>query len=123
MWIYKDAVIKGLKEIDASLLELVDNAGRKDLEKVLLDKSIDIIVITGHGAWESWYSGNDAITETYLKNFKSKNEIKLKKYFIRHTCGTKGRLEDQFGTCVSEKVLGWDRITTPIDFILNPLAK
>ncbi|MBI5065792.1 hypothetical protein HZA97_06145 [Candidatus Woesearchaeota archaeon] len=88
MGIYERAVISSLEEkLNVYPYEIKYSATWEDLQKVLLDDSINVVVVTGHGDWQGWLASDMPVNEEALSEFVSKNNIKPKKYFIRHTCG------------------------------------
>lgn len=62
-------------------------ATSKDLFEVLHDKSIQNIVIFGHGTWYSWDATDRDLRSDELKYHGWENDKKTG-LFIRHTCGT-----------------------------------
>lgn len=88
MGIYERTVISSLEEkLNVYPYEIKYSATWEDLKKVLLDNSVDAVVITGHGSWNGWNASDETVSEEMLEEFVSKNNIRPKKYFIRHTCG------------------------------------
>ncbi len=61
-------------------------ATSNDLLDVLKDKSIQNIVIFGHGTWYSWDATDRDVRSDELKYKEWKNDQK-KGLFVRHTCG------------------------------------
>ncbi len=76
-------------------------ATSKDLLNVLHDKTIQNIVIFGHGSWYSWDATDRDVSSPEFKYNGWKNDQK-KGLFVRHTCGTH-RMEEYLTLSYNKK--------------------
>ncbi|MBI5065627.1 hypothetical protein HZA97_05305 [Candidatus Woesearchaeota archaeon] len=87
--IYERAIVDDLRrELNVGTYIIDYSTTKEEFEQVLLDESIQVVVIAGHGSWTSWHAGDEAVTESYLESFAKEHGINKKKVLIRHTCGT-----------------------------------
>ena len=68
-------------------------ATKDDLIAVLKDKTIQNIVIYGHGSWDSWLATDGNVTAKDLEYGEKGNDLSFlgdrkNGLFVRHTCGT-----------------------------------
>ena len=96
---------------------MIRNATKQDLhDSVQYGGSNTAVITIGHGTL-----GSVSMTDGKVSNTDIETPHQPLKAFIQHTCASDRDESEVMGERLAEKVYGWDRGTSPVDFIDDPL--
>ncbi|MBI4919268.1 hypothetical protein HY837_05010 [archaeon] len=86
--IYENAIVDDLRrELNVGTYVIDYSTTKEEFEQVLLDESVQVVVIAGHGTWINWGIGGKSFYESDLRQFAEDHHVKKKKFLVKHTCG------------------------------------
>lgn len=97
---------------------IVRNSSTKNLLDVIkIGGEKTVLAVGGHGDF-----GTLSMTDKSIKSEDILPPEKKLKAFVQHTCALKkDKRQEEMGKKFSQKTFGWDRLTSPLDFIEQPL--
>lgn len=99
---------------------IVKSATSGDLHDVLKNSDSDTtLVMSGHGNYH-WI----LLTDGFIQNKDIQNPHNKLRALIQHTCGDRtDENGDSFGKDFATEIYGWERFSSPVDFLLHTLRK
>lgn len=120
-----DYIINTIKTTHEKIFEnenlnvlVVRNSSTKNLlDTIKAGGEKTVLVVGGHGDF-----GTLSMTDKSITSEDVPSPEKKLKAFIQHTCALKkDKKQEEMGKRFSQKTFGWKRLTSPLDFIEEPL--